>query len=173
MGSKHHLKQIDLIAYREGFPMRTHVKLTGFIITLLCSGCGGGGGGGSTGPITTPTPPVATPVVTSTADLVASKEFNFRSDRTLTLSFGAFPSAEGKFVLYGSYAHFDAETNTYYPDYSTRLGSYIATPDLDYDIVVPGSQTSIMIEWLPMDGLSNETYRLLTLNGDSAYRVEF
>ncbi len=163
---------------KEDTNMKHRRNLAGLAIILLCSGCGGGGGGnGGSGDDNAsqngPSHPSETPVVTGTADLVASKDFDFRSDRTITLNFNSFPSSYGKFVVYGRHEYFDRETATYFPDYATRIASFIANPELDYQFNVPGTQRSLVIEWLPMDGLSNEAYHLVNLTSAGEYQVQF
>ena len=160
--------------------MNTLTKLSVLLLASLSYGCAPSGGGGeqsesSPAPSNTvPEEQVANDAeITSTQDLVASEDFDFRSDRTITLRFEQFPSGYGKFVLYSQYDYFDTQLNLYYPDYTTRLASFIATPDQDYQIVIPSSQQFLVLEWLPMDGLSNESYQLLALNDQQRYAASF
>lgn len=152
--------------------MPTYIKLSGIILAMFCYGCAPSGEGASDGAgaaVDTET----VDSVSSTQNLVASESFDFRSDRTIELRFQSFPSGNGKFVLYSQFEYFDDISQTYYPDYSTRMASFIANPDLVYEITLPSSQQFIVMEWLPMDGLSNEEYQLLALNTGKTYQASF
>lgn len=151
--------------------MHYPVKLATLLMVFLSYGCAPTGGGeedsASSGSTSGDT------VITATEDLVASSTFNFRSDRSIAISFEDFPSETGKFVVYSQFDHFDAQANTYYPDYSTRLASFVANPELVYELVIPSSQQFLVLEWLPMDGLSHEQYQLLALNSNDQYSASF
>lgn len=111
--------------------------------------------------------------VDNTSQLVADEDFDFRSDRDLTVSFPFFPSEVGKIVIYHAYEHHDTDTDTYYPDYSARVASYSAVPDYRYQIVSLRDWQHLVFEWLPMDGKSNEQYLLVTLSEDNEYILSF
>ncbi len=158
--------------------MTTLTKLSVLAFATLCIGCAPSGGEQneeSTAPTNAVSEDQSTnsAEITSTQDLVASENFDFKSDRKITLSFEQFPSNYGKLVLYSQYDYFDTELNVYYPNYTTRLASFIATPGLDYEIVIPSSQQFLVLEWLPMDGESNESYQLLALNDQQNYIAGF
>ncbi|KZY66508.1 hypothetical protein A3742_12835 [Oleiphilus sp. HI0071] len=158
--------------------MTTLTKFTILAFATLCIGCAPSGGEQSE-ENTTPTNTVSenqstnSAEISSTKELVASESFDFKSDRMITLSFEQFPSSYGKFVIYSQYDFYDTQLDTYYPNYSTRLASFIATPNLDYDIIIPSTQQFLVLEWLPMDGKSNESYQLLALNEQQSYAANF
>jgi hypothetical protein len=111
--------------------------------------------------------------INSTQQLVAQADFDFKSDRTLSLSFEKFPSTDGTFVIYSDFERYDSNQDTYYPDYMTRLAIFIADTELVYNVVVPSDQDFLILEWLPMDGKSHETYQYLALSEITEYVAEF
>mgnify|MGYP000674478618 CR=1 FL=1 len=111
--------------------------------------------------------------VKATADINAEPEFDFRGDRLIELSFDQFPSGKGKFNIYSNYEHHDPDTNIYYPDYATRVASFIAMPGQNYHLQVNDLWTYLVFEWLPMDGLSNEGYLHTVLSNSDTFSLDF
>lgn len=111
--------------------------------------------------------------INSTSQLVAQADFDFKSDRSLSISFDTFPSSYGTFIIYGDFERYDSNLDIYYPNYMTRIAIFIADPDLIYNVVVPSDQTFLILEWLPMDGKSHETYQYLALSDSSEYSARF
>ena len=111
--------------------------------------------------------------VTATSDISAAPDFDFRGDRLLDLSFNKFPSESGKFNIYSHYEYHDPDTNIYYPDYATRVASFIAIPGQHYQLQVNDTWSYLVLEWLPMDGLSNESYLFTTLSNSDALSLNF
>jgi len=111
--------------------------------------------------------------VTATSDISAAPDFDFRGDRLLDLSFNKFPSENGKFNIYSNYEYHDPDTNIYYPDYATRVASFIAIPEQVYQLQVNDMWTYLVFEWLPMDGLSNESYLYTALSSSDTISLDF
>lgn len=145
-------------------------SLSIFAIVASISACSPGGGE-STESTSESTASPAT--VTSTSNLVASADFDFRGDRDIRLSFTDFPSPTGKFVIYHGYEFYDAKTKTYYPDHTTRIASYVANTDTTYTLQALKEWQYLVLEWLPMDGKSNEQYLLLALSNNDEYQITF
>lgn len=115
----------------------------------------------------------ATVVVDRSKDIVADIDFDFRIERHINLSVTHFPSEYGKINIYSGYAYFEQETGIYYPDYETRIASYIADENAQYRLSVTGENPYLVLEWLPMDGLSDEAYLLVSLDASDNYAVAF
>jgi len=111
--------------------------------------------------------------VTASSNIIAEQDFDFRGDRLVEISFDQFPSEKGKFNIYSKYEFYDLETNIYYPDYATRLASFIAIPDQVYQLQVNDTWAYLVLEWLPMDSLSNESYLFTALNSSDTYSLHF
>lgn len=111
--------------------------------------------------------------INSSKELLADKAFDFLVDRTVKLYFTEFPSQYGKVNFYKQYAYHDQERNVYYPKYETLVASHIASTDFSYSITINPTNEYLVLEWLPMDGLSHETYLLVNLNESSNYSVKF
>lgn len=118
-------------------------------------------------------PSSTTTQITSTSDLVASPDFDFRNDRDISINFSDFPSEVGKFVVYHAYEHYEPETKTYYPDHTSRLASYVANTDITYTIQSLKEWQYLIFEWLPMDGNSHEQYMLVALSDQNDYTLSF
>jgi len=112
-------------------------------------------------------------VIEQTGALVAEQSFDFKTERDINFNFKAFPSLVGKYNVYTQYAHYDHNLDKYYPDYSTLVASYVATPHLNYPLQVNNNWDYLILEWLPMDGLSNETYMKVDLDSQTMYSLSF
>lgn len=108
-----------------------------------------------------------------TSQLVANADFDFKNERMLSLSFEKFPSSDGTFVIYGDFERYDSNLDIYYPNYMTRIAIFIADPTLIYNVIVPLDQAFLILEWLPMDGKSHETYQYLALSESNEYSAQF
>lgn len=151
------------------------------VLTLLLSACGGGGGenvtnvGSSNNEASTSgnIGQDSSSSVTATRNLVADESFRFTLDREVSLRFSGFPSNYGKVNIYFDYEYHDSQSGTYYPDHRTLLASYVASTQWDYTVMITPEHRYLVLEWLPMDGLSNESYQIVELNNQSSYYVGF
>jgi len=65
----------------------------------------------------------------------------------------------------------DEEGDIYYPDHESLIANYIATKKEIYTIPIAENSKFLILEWLPMDGLSDESYLRINLNGDDNYSL--
>lgn len=159
-------------------------------LALFLTGCGGGGGGGgSESGSTSKSPPTSTgntgtdsnttpgsepaPVPASSKKIIAAQNFDFKLDRQIQLQIASFPSDSGKLNIYEDYAYHDTQLGTFYPDHTTRVASFVAMTNFHYPVSVTGENRYLILEWLPMDGLSNEAYVRVNLNSNTQYVVSF
>jgi len=111
--------------------------------------------------------------ITRTKDLVVSPDFDFRLDKTVTVTISQFPSDVGKVNIYNQYEYHDVELNRYYPDYATLIASYIASSETPYLVQIDKDLKQLVLEWLPMDGKSDEQYLKLDLSNEQHYVARF
>jgi len=111
--------------------------------------------------------------VTSTNEIVADTDFSFRIDESISISFQDLPSEIGKVNIYSQYEHYDAFLDLYYPNNSSLLASYIASTDIGFPVQVNSTWSYLILEWLPMDGKSDETYVFLPLTDTARYVISF
>ena len=111
--------------------------------------------------------------VTATKDMVAELSFDFNPVKTVYLNFSRFPSEFGKINIYKRYEYHNEQSNTFYPDHRSMLASYIASTDTLFSLALTEQDQYLILEWLPMDGLSDEAYRRLDIESASQYTVGF
>ena len=111
--------------------------------------------------------------ITRTVDITADKDFSFTVGDFVDFQIYRFPSGYGKLNIYKNFDFHDTEKNIYYPDYTSLIASYSASVDLIYSVPITIENSFLILEWLPMDGLSNETYLRINLTGSTNYLLGF
>lgn len=151
---------------------------------LLLGGCGGGDSTGeqSSGTVepTPTTPPPTTPPTTTTPpaplgtiDLVADDNFDFRTDRDLTLVLSENPSARGVVNVYHDYDFYDGVNDIYYPNYQTRILSFYPATTTRVEIQVSKNWQHLIVEFVPTEAQALEMYEKLDLTADNNLAFKF
>ena len=147
-----------------------NVKLILYIfIVILITACGPSPSKDSEHSSTLPT----SNSIKTTSNIIADPDFNFRVDKSIEISFLDFPSHIGKVNIYSHFEYYDETLNRYYPDNSTLIASYIASTEFIFPIQVNRNLQHLIIEWLPMDGKSDEAYLFLPLTESKRYFINF
>ena len=144
-----------------------------FVAVGLLAGCGGGGDAGEAPVVVAPppeppqeeTPPAEEPV--NTADVEASDDFDFRTDRDAELSVSGQVPGEGIINVYYGYEFHDTTDNVYYPDYNTRILSFNPQVTTSITIQISRNWDALYVEFVPTEAGLTEQYHKIELDADN------
>ena len=150
--------------------MKQAILLIGMVIGAVSSlsGCGGGDGGSTTGSASSS--PVASELTTSD-DLVASAEFDFRVDREITVTIQGKSDQPGAYSIYYDYSHYNEEYDRYYPDSTTKIVT-INGAATHIPVSINDNWKHLVVEWLPYSGKERELYQLVPINENDSYFID-
>lgn len=135
------------------------------ILTLCCLpltliACGGGGGEASTpAPEVSTAPPPTTSAPETTGNLVVSEGFDFRIDSTINLFMTELPNEPGVINIYFKHEYYDADSGTYYPDYSSLVGSWRPSTSSSFPVNFNQNWDGLLFVWVPETATGTELYK--------------
>lgn len=131
-------------------------------------GCGGGDSGSTVG---SAAPSTVASDLTTSDDLVASAEFDFRVDRDITVTIQGEPDQQGAYSIYYDYSHYNEEYDRYYPDTTTKIVT-INGKATHIPVSINNNWQHLVVEWLPYSGKERELYQLVPISEDDSYFID-
>lgn len=146
------------------------MKQTILFFGMVCSlsGCGGGDSDSAVG---SAAPSAVNSDLTTSDDLVASAEFDFRVDRDITVTIQGESNKPGAYSIYYDYSNYSEEYDRYYPDTTTKIVT-INGEATNIPVSINNNWQHLLIEWLPYSGKERELYQLVPISEDDNYFID-
>lgn len=108
-----------------------------------------------------------------TENLVVDTDFDFRTDRNLTLRLDNTPAGKGVVNVYYGYDYHDAATGTYYPDPMTRVLNFNTASTDNVEFQANKNWQYLIVEYVPMDTVGTEQYKKIDLTPGDTVNFNF
>lgn len=133
--------------------------LTSLIITLFLTSCSGGTDSGVN---------IDTQPTLATADLVADKNFDFKTNRNITLTITNSDNSKGAYSIYKESVD-TGSTEMVIADPLSRITSVRSTLQTTVDLMVNDNWNEIVVLWVPEIANGKELSMRINLNRDVTY----
>jgi len=128
-------------------------------IPLTLVACGGGGSESASEPVVSVAPPETSAPPETTGTLVVSDSFDFRIDSTINLHVTELPSGPGVINIYYKHEYYDADSGTYYPDYTSLVGTWRPSTLTSFPVNFNQNWDGLLFVWVPETASGVELYK--------------